>query len=95
MEPPPVFLPGKSHGRRNLAGDSPRGCKRVRHNLATKQQPWIPVVGEARCVLQYGEDLGISWEWGRECFQGGGKYTDPCRVGGTKPPHTGKSSYNL
>ena len=27
----PVFLPGKSHGQRNLVGYSPWGC-RVRHN---------------------------------------------------------------
>ena len=26
-QPTPVFLPGKSHGRRSLAGCSPRGCK--------------------------------------------------------------------
>ena len=31
-------LPGKSHGQRRLAGYSPWGCKRVRHDLATKQQ---------------------------------------------------------
>ena len=29
-----VFLPGKSHGERSLAGYSPWGC----HSLATKQQ---------------------------------------------------------
>ena len=34
----PVFLPGKSHGQRSLAGYSPWGHKSVRHNLATKQQ---------------------------------------------------------
>ena len=36
----PVFLPGKSHGHRSLAGAdySPRG-HRVRHDLATEQQP--------------------------------------------------------
>ena len=34
----PVFLPGKSHGQRNLAVYSPRCRKRVRHNLATKQR---------------------------------------------------------
>ena len=33
-----VFLPGKSHGQRSLVGYSPWGRKRVRHNLATKQQ---------------------------------------------------------
>jgi len=37
-QPTPVFLLGKSHGQRTLAGYSPWGHKRVRHNLATKQQ---------------------------------------------------------
>ena len=32
----PVFLPGKSHGQRSLAGYNPGGSKRVRHNWATK-----------------------------------------------------------
>ena len=32
----PVFLPGKCHGQRSLAGYSPWDCKRVRHNLVTK-----------------------------------------------------------
>ena len=27
-QPTPVFLPGKSHGQRSLAGYSPLGCKR-------------------------------------------------------------------
>ena len=31
-----VFLPGKSHGQRNLAGYSPWGRKRVRNDLLTK-----------------------------------------------------------
>ena len=34
----PVFLPGKSHGQRSLAGYSPCDHKRVRHDLVTKQQ---------------------------------------------------------
>ena len=34
----PLFLPGKSHGQRSLACYSPWGCKRVGHELATKQQ---------------------------------------------------------
>ena len=38
MKPTPVFLPGKSHGQRSLAGHSPWGGKRVGHNLVTKQQ---------------------------------------------------------
>ena len=33
-QPTPGFLPGKSHGQRSLAGYSPWGCKRVRHNWA-------------------------------------------------------------
>ena len=37
-QPIPVVLPGESCGRRSLGDWSPWGCKRVRHNLATKQQ---------------------------------------------------------
>ena len=37
-QPTPVFWPGKSHGQRSLVGYSPWGHKRVRHDLATKQQ---------------------------------------------------------
>ena len=32
------ILLGKSHGQRSLAGYSLWSCKRVRHNLVTKQQ---------------------------------------------------------
>ena len=32
------ILAGKSHGQSSLAGHSPGGCKRVRHDWATKQQ---------------------------------------------------------
>ena len=35
-QPSLVFLPGKSHGQKNLAGYSSWGPKGVRHNLATK-----------------------------------------------------------
>ena len=31
-----VFLPGKSHEQKSLAGCSPRGPKRVEHDLAAK-----------------------------------------------------------
>jgi len=34
----PVFLLGKTHGQRGLAGYSPWGHQRVRHDLVTKQQ---------------------------------------------------------
>ena len=37
-QPTPVFWPGKSHGQRSLVGYSPWGHKRIRHDLATKQQ---------------------------------------------------------
>ena len=37
-QPTPGFLPGKSHGQRNLVGYSPWGRKRVGDNLPTKQQ---------------------------------------------------------
>ena len=37
-QPSPVFWPGKSHGQRSLVGYSPRGHKRVSHDLATNSQ---------------------------------------------------------
>ena len=33
-----MFLSGKFHGQKNLAGYSPGGCRRVRHDLATNQR---------------------------------------------------------
>ena len=44
----PVFLPGKSHGRRSLVGHSPRGCK---ERLSMHSEPhicWCPVSGSCR-----------------------------------------------
>ena len=38
LQPTPVFLPGKFHGQMSLAGWSPWGCRRVRHDWVTKQQ---------------------------------------------------------
>ena len=37
-QPISLFLPGKSSGQRSLTGYSPWGCKRVGHDLVTKQQ---------------------------------------------------------
>ena len=37
-QPPLELLPGNSHWQRSLAGYSPHSCKRIRHDLATKQQ---------------------------------------------------------
>ena len=34
-QPTPIFLPGKFHGQRSLAGYSPWGCKRFGHELVT------------------------------------------------------------
>ena len=39
-QPTPPFLPGEFHGQRSLAGYSPWGHKRVRHDLATN----IPIL---------------------------------------------------
>jgi len=39
-QPTPVFLPGKSHGQRSLAGCIVHGVTRVGHDFATKQQQW-------------------------------------------------------
>ena len=36
-----VFLPRKSHGQSSLAGHSPLGHKRVRHNLASNQKQGV------------------------------------------------------
>ena len=44
MATPAVFLPGKSHGDRSLAGCSPRGHKRVGCDQAAEPQrdgPWV------------------------------------------------------
>ena len=37
-QPTPVFLPGKSHGQRSVAGYSLWGRKRFGHDLATEEQ---------------------------------------------------------
>ena len=37
-QPTPVFLSGKSHGQKSLTAYNPWGHKRIRHNLAAKQQ---------------------------------------------------------
>ena len=36
-QPTPVFLPGKSHAQMCLVGCSPWGCKRIGHDVTTKQ----------------------------------------------------------
>ena len=41
MAPAAIFLPGKSHGQRSLAGSSPWGHKESDTSLATKQQSLV------------------------------------------------------
>ena len=41
-QPTPVFSPGESHGQSSLAGYSPWGCKRVRHDCATEHTQCEP-----------------------------------------------------
>ena len=38
----PVFLPGESHGQRNLVGYSPRGRKELDTTEETEQEPSLP-----------------------------------------------------
>ena len=45
-----VFLPGKSHGQRNLAGYSVWGGKRARHNWVTKHTHTRACVTESLCL---------------------------------------------
>ena len=55
------FLPGKSHGQRSLVGYSPWRHRRVRHNLATKQQQqgtswyFLPLGREVRVQVLFSE----------------------------------------
>ena len=59
-QPTPVFLPGESHGQRNLMGYSPWGCKRVRHNWATNTHThtivWSSQVVQCRRLPVNAED---------------------------------------
>ena len=59
-QPTPVFLLGKSHGQRSLAGYRPWGPKTVRHDLATKeQQGTLSIQNEVQ-----GPEYSISLTWG-------------------------------
>ena len=43
--------PGKSPGQRSLAGYSPWGCERVRHDWATKQQQQQQHSFDSKCKI--------------------------------------------
>ena len=47
------------HGQRNLVGYSPWGCKRVSHDLATKEKQYIPAALSR--VLDMGWGQGEVW----------------------------------
>ena len=62
--PAPLFLPGKSHGPRSLAGYSPWVCKRVRHDLATEHahtlyfyQLILIILILISCVYKFGVNI--------------------------------------
>ena len=46
-QPTPVFWIGQSNGQGSLAGYSPWGHKRVRHDLASKPKPAQPTVSRS------------------------------------------------
>ena len=53
-QPTLVFLPGKSHGQRSLAGCHPWACNKVGHDLATKQNIHIYVWAHTQvCIMYY------------------------------------------
>ena len=49
-QPTPVFLPGESHGQRSLAGYSPQNCRRIGHDLKTKQQQQQLLAQMVKCL---------------------------------------------
>ena len=62
-QPPPVVLPGESHGQRSLVVHSLWDLERVGHDLATKQQqPWTTQTASASpgifCPISEPEDNG-------------------------------------
>ena len=68
--PTPVFLPGKSHGQRSLAGYSLWGREGVRHGLATKQQQ-IHWIGELPGLSEgIPATLHPKWCRWRDCHEG-------------------------
>ena len=71
-QPTPVFLPGKSHGQGSLVAYSLWGCKRVGHNLATKQHEKMKTLG----VVRGTQDRQASWIYSRR---------ELCPAGSTQP----------
>ena len=72
--PPPVFLPGKSHGQRSLACYNLWGCKRVGHDLTTKQHNdrYIYCKPQIKRILFLFFEIRWKKLWTMACHQ------DPC-----------------
>ena len=72
----PVFLPGKSHGQRSLAGYSPWGCRRVGHNLGFSNM-WTVNFEMFKLVLGKAEepDIKLSTSAGSSKKQEGSRKT--------------------
>ena len=56
MQPSPVFLPGKSHGRKSLAGYNPWGHK-VRPSLVTNQQLFLYILFQILFRYSFLQDI--------------------------------------
>ena len=68
-QPTAVFLPGKSHGRKSLAGYSPWGC-RVRHDWATNIFTFfssLPYITTGHIVNT--DQCGSTWKMRTICAQ--------------------------
>ena len=87
-QPTPVFLPGEFHGQRRIAGYSLWGHNRVRHNLASKQQPCDHVKSLSRvrlfatpCIVTYQAPLSMGFYrqeyWSGLPFPSPGDLPDP------------------
>ena len=73
-QPTPVFLPGKSHRERSLAGYSPWGCKEShRTELLTftfTLPPANPTCSHVElCVLRAQEPLSALWTFSKQLIQ--------------------------
>ena len=93
-QPSPLFLPGKSHGQRSLAGYSLWCGKRVRHDLVTKQQQyWFYSNSPEKTNWFYSN---IPENWKLHIIVYGQVYTDICPKSKTWKIHIiGKDNYRL
>ena len=67
-QPTPVFLPGKSHGQRSLAGYSPWGCETAGHDLATKQQQIMSMVNFLKVTYLVSQIICTKVLWDKVSF---------------------------